>query len=195
MLRIIQRTSLNLTAVPPSLCHYNRCFFSADLPLCTQTSSDLPRVESLVNSCDYQHWLVVMHPPPHSYPQRDQIIHHYITTLSLALGSEEAAKKSMYSVSTKYYYAFSCKVPENLTHKIKSLPGVKWILPDSYLYPDEDGYGGEPFVDGEVVSYDEKYHFCTRLWGASAESYIKWWSLDGVTSGFSCMFSFWAIKY
>lgn len=35
------------------------------------------------------------------------------------LCSEEAAKKSIYSVSTKYYYAFSCKVPENLTHKIK----------------------------------------------------------------------------
>ncbi|KAL2462468.1 Multiple organellar RNA editing factor 7 [Forsythia ovata] len=169
MLRIILRTPLNLTATlnlpnfhrhSSSLCHFSRRFFSADpdTPPCTQASSELPRVDSLVGGCDYQHWLVVMHPPPHNYPQRDQIIHRYITTLSMALGSEEAAKKSIYSVSTKYYYAFSCEVPENLTHEIKSLPGVKWVLPDSYLCPDENGYGGEPFVDGEVVSYDKKYH-------------------------------------
>ncbi|XP_022857879.1 multiple organellar RNA editing factor 7, mitochondrial isoform X1 [Olea europaea var. sylvestris] len=159
MLRVILRTAKlkdsNFHPHSPSRCHYSRRFFSTDSP---QASSELPRVESLVSGCDYQHWLVVTHSPPHNYPQRDQIIHHYITTLSMALGSEEAAKKSIYSVSTKYYYAFSCKVPENLTHKIKSLPGVKWILPDSYLYPDEDGYGGEPLVDGEAVSYDEKYH-------------------------------------
>lgn len=33
--------------------------------------------------------------------------------------SEEEAKKSIYSVSTKYYFAFGCKVPEDLTLKIK----------------------------------------------------------------------------
>ncbi|KAF5946260.1 hypothetical protein HYC85_016488 [Camellia sinensis] len=45
------------------------------------------------------------------------------------LCSEEEAKKSIYSVSTKYYYAFGCKIPENLTHKIKcNLPLVPFHL-------------------------------------------------------------------
>ncbi|KAL3616075.1 hypothetical protein CASFOL_040369 [Castilleja foliolosa] len=97
--------------------------------------------------------------------------------------------ESIYSVSTKYYYAFSCKLDEHMIHKIKSLPRVKWVLPDSYLRTQESGYGaisnnhleylpilfsrytlgvltnkynlpqgGEPFIDGKVVPYDEKYH-------------------------------------
>nr|GME06158.1 multiple organellar RNA editing factor 7, mitochondrial [Ipomoea batatas] len=138
----------------------SKCLFSGDssslnLPP-TELSGSTP-VDSLVNGCDYNHWLVVMDPPD-GYPLRDQIVHRYIQTLALAVGSEEEAKRSIYSVSTKYYYAFSCKIPEKLTHSIKALPGVRWVLPDSYLPPGEDGYGGEPFVYGEVVPYDEKYH-------------------------------------
>ncbi|KAL3624969.1 hypothetical protein CASFOL_031637 [Castilleja foliolosa] len=73
--------------------------------------------------------------------------------------SEKGAMESIYSVSTKYYYAFSCKLDEHMIHKIKSLPRVKWVLPDSYLRTQESGYGGgEPFIDGKVVPYDEKYH-------------------------------------
>ncbi|KAL1538102.1 multiple organellar RNA editing factor 7, mitochondrial isoform X1 [Salvia divinorum] len=119
--------------------------------------TELPRIDSLVCGCDYKHWLVVMQPPD-NYPQREEIIQQYVATLAMALGSERAAKESMYSVSTKYYYAFSCKVEENVTHKIKCLPRVKWVLPDSYLIDDEVGYGGEPFIDGKVVPYEEKYH-------------------------------------
>ncbi|ESR39912.1 hypothetical protein CICLE_v10026560mg [Citrus x clementina] len=74
------------------------------------------------------------------------------------LCSEEDAKKSIYSVSTKYYYAFGCKFPEDFAYKIRSLPNVKWVLPDSYLCHGESGYGGEPFADGEVVPYNDKYH-------------------------------------
>ncbi|CAL5340380.1 unnamed protein product [Camellia sinensis] len=117
----------------------------------------LSRVATLVEGCDYEHWLVVVEPPK-GYPLRTQILNDYIKTLAIALGSEEEAKKSIYSVSTKYYYAFGCKIPENLTHKIKSLPNVRWVLPDSYLCHSENDYGGEPFLEGEVVSYDERYH-------------------------------------
>ncbi|KAL3645901.1 hypothetical protein CASFOL_011081 [Castilleja foliolosa] len=44
------------------------------------------------------------------------------------------------------------------TRPEESLPRVKWVLPDSYLRTQESGYGGEPFIDGKVVPYDEKYH-------------------------------------
>ncbi|KAL8458706.1 hypothetical protein ACS0TY_035445 [Phlomoides rotata] len=119
--------------------------------------SGLTREDSVVDGCDYKHWLVVMHTPD-NYPQRDEIVQQYVSTLAMALGSEKAARESIYSVSTKYYYAFSCKVAENVTHKIKYLPRVKWVLPDSYLCTEERGYGGEPYIDGKVVPYEEKYH-------------------------------------
>lgn len=116
-----------------------------------------PKETILLDGCDYEHWLVVME-APQRYPLRDEIVRGYIRTLAMVLRSEEEAKKSIYSVSTKYYYAFGCKIAENLAHQIKSLPNVKWVLPDSYLCHGGNGYGGEPFVNGEVVPYDEKYH-------------------------------------
>ncbi|CAL5398178.1 unnamed protein product [Camellia sinensis] len=133
------------------------CSSSATNPPPPSPPPPLSRVATLVEGCDYEHWLVVVEPPK-GYPLRTQILNDYIKTLAIALGSEEEAKKSIYSVSTKYYYAFGCKIPENLTHKIKSLPNVRWVLPDSYLCHSENDYGGEPFVEGEVVSYDERYH-------------------------------------
>ncbi|PIN02941.1 hypothetical protein CDL12_24539 [Handroanthus impetiginosus] len=165
MRKVLLPTPSNLTValnLPIFRRHSGRNFqhtlprFFSDAPPLTRVS-ELPRVESLVDGCDYKHWLVVMH-PPENYPQRDEIIQRYIATLAMALGSEKAAMESIYSVSTKYYYAFGCVVTENLTPKIKSLPGVKWVLPDSYLSTEESGYGGEPYVNGKVVPYDEKYH-------------------------------------
>ncbi|KAH7856397.1 hypothetical protein Vadar_000879 [Vaccinium darrowii] len=141
--------------LPPSISRFRRCSTeSAPQPF---KCSEFTRVATLVDGCDYEHWLVVMEPPKR-YPERSEIVHEFITTLALALGSEEEAKRSIYSVSTKYYYAFGCKVSESLIHKIKSLPNVRWVLPDSYLCLGENHYGGEPFVEGEVVPYDEKYH-------------------------------------
>ncbi|GMI93680.1 hypothetical protein HRI_003037300 [Hibiscus trionum] len=119
---------------------------------------ELSRTPVLVEGCDYEHWFVVMEDPK-GYPIRDEIVDTYVKTLAMALGSEEEAKKSIYSVSTKYYYAFGCKIPEDLAFKIKSLPNVKWVLPDSYIGGRGDNsYGGEPFIDGKVVPYDDKYH-------------------------------------
>ncbi|GAV81715.1 hypothetical protein CFOL_v3_25169 [Cephalotus follicularis] len=120
-------------------------------------STELTRVPTLVEGCDYEHWFVVMEAPK-GYPLRDEIVSGYVKTLAMALGSEEEAKRSIYSVSTKYYYAFGCKVPKILSYMIGNLPNVKWVLPDSYLYQVENNYGGEPFINGEVVPYDAKYH-------------------------------------
>ncbi|GAB4842641.1 hypothetical protein Ancab_012614 [Ancistrocladus abbreviatus] len=117
----------------------------------------LTRLETVVDGCDYEHWLVVMETPL-GYPSREEIVHGYVSALAAVLGSEEAAKNSIYSVSTKYYYAFGCKVQENLAHKIRCLPNVRWVLADSYLNLGEDDYGGEPVIDGNVVPYSDEYH-------------------------------------
>ncbi|XP_019093336.1 PREDICTED: multiple organellar RNA editing factor 7, mitochondrial-like [Camelina sativa] len=82
----------------------------------------------------------------------------YISCFVVCVCSEKEAKTSIYSVSTKYYYAFGCRVHEPLTYKIRSLPDVRWVLPDSFIVDGDNRYGGEPFLDGEIVPYDEKYH-------------------------------------
>ncbi|KAK8706254.1 hypothetical protein V6N13_049827 [Hibiscus sabdariffa] len=64
----------------------------------------------------------------------------------------------IYLVSTRHYYAFGALVSEELSHKITELPGVRWVLPDSYLDVENKDYGGEPFINGQAVPYDPKYH-------------------------------------
>ncbi|XP_010428141.1 PREDICTED: multiple organellar RNA editing factor 7, mitochondrial isoform X2 [Camelina sativa] len=149
MASIIIRRPLNLTAAvrfrlaPLFPFSGSSGSVNSDTTRCSELT--IPPVPSLVEGCDYKHWLVLMK-PPNGYPPRDHIVQGFVKTLAMALGSEEEAKKSIYSVSTKYYYAFG------------SLPDVRWVLPDSFIVDGDNRYGGEPFVDGEVVPYDEKYH-------------------------------------
>ncbi|EPS68675.1 hypothetical protein M569_06097, partial [Genlisea aurea] len=96
----------------------------------------------LVEGCDYEHWLIVLRPPD-AFPDREEISQHCVATLAEALGSQKAARESIYAVSTKYYYGFSCKVGREVAHRIESIPGVKWVLPDSFLGGEERGYGGK----------------------------------------------------
>ncbi|XP_043725176.1 multiple organellar RNA editing factor 8, chloroplastic/mitochondrial-like [Telopea speciosissima] len=116
-----------------------------------------PKETILLEGCDFEHWLVVMEPPDPNHT-RDDIIDSYIKTLAQVIGSEEEARHKIYSVSTKHYFAFGALVSEDLSYKIKELPKVRWVLPDSYLNVRNKSYGGEPFIDGQAVPYDPKYH-------------------------------------
>ncbi|XP_039114306.1 multiple organellar RNA editing factor 8, chloroplastic/mitochondrial-like isoform X1 [Dioscorea cayenensis subsp. rotundata] len=116
-----------------------------------------PKETILLDGCDFEHWLVVMEPPDSSLT-RDDIIDSFIKTLAQVVGSEEEARMKIYSVSTKHYFAFGALVSEELSYKIKTLPKVRWVLPDSYLDVKNKDYGGEPFIDGQAVPYDPKYH-------------------------------------
>ncbi|XP_068648720.1 multiple organellar RNA editing factor 8, chloroplastic/mitochondrial-like [Aristolochia californica] len=116
-----------------------------------------PKETILLDGCDFEHWLVVMEPPDEN-ATRDDIIDSYIKTLAQIIGSEDEARKKIYSVSTRCYFAFGCLVSEELSYKIKELPKVRWVLPDSYLDVKNKDYGGEPFIDGKAVPYDPKYH-------------------------------------
>ncbi|CAM0911838.1 unnamed protein product [Alopecurus aequalis] len=121
-----------------------------------------PKETILLDGCDFEHWLVVMEPPPGeaNNPEitRDEIIDSYIKTLAQIVGSEQEARAKIYSVSTRHYFAFGALVSEELSFKLKELPKVRWVLPDSYLDVKNKDYGGEPFIDGEAVPYDPKYH-------------------------------------
>lgn len=109
------------------------------------------------DGCDFEHWLVVMRQPAGN-PSRDQIIHRYIKTLAKVVGSEEEARKRIYSVSTRHYYAFGALVSEDLHQRLADLEGVMFVLPDSYVDMKTRDYGGEPFINGQAVPYDPKYH-------------------------------------
>ncbi|XP_030553343.1 multiple organellar RNA editing factor 8, chloroplastic/mitochondrial-like isoform X2 [Rhodamnia argentea] len=107
-----------------------------------------PKETILLDGCDFEHWLVVME-KPEGDPTRDDIIDSYIKTLAQIVGSDEEARMKIYSVSTRHYYAFGALVSEELSHKIKDLPRVRWVLPDSYLDVKNKDY---------AVPYDPKYH-------------------------------------
>ncbi|KAL6975470.1 hypothetical protein U1Q18_024265 [Sarracenia purpurea var. burkii] len=116
-----------------------------------------PKETILLDGCDFEHWLVVME-KPEGDPTRDEIIDSYIKTLASVVGSEEEARMKIYSVSTRHYFAFGALVSEELSYKLKELPKVRWVLPDSYLDVRNKDYGGEPFINGQAVPYDPKYH-------------------------------------
>ncbi|KAI3987191.1 hypothetical protein MKX01_031675 [Papaver californicum] len=123
----------------------------------TTTSSEQKWKPIFDNGCDFEHWLILME-KPQGKPTRDEIIGSYIKTLSKLLGSEEEARMKIYSVSTRCYFAFGALVSEELSKNIPDLPGVSWIIPDSYQDIENKTYPGEPFINGKAVPYDPKYH-------------------------------------
>ncbi|KAK9084963.1 hypothetical protein Sjap_025374 [Stephania japonica] len=110
-----------------------------------------PRETILLPGCDYNHWLIVMEFPKDPAPTREQMIETYLNTLATVLGSMEEAKKNMYAFSTTTYTGFQCTVSEETSEKFKGLPGVLWVLPDSYIDVKNKDYGGDKYINGEII--------------------------------------------
>ncbi|KAK1366804.1 hypothetical protein POM88_042365 [Heracleum sosnowskyi] len=104
---------------------------------------------------DKMHWFIHTKEPLGS---REKMVASYINLVASVLGSEDEAKKAMYSVSTKYYFAIGVIVPEDVANKFRSHPKVLDVLEDSYVDPVSKDYGGEPIIDGRVVPYHPKHH-------------------------------------
>ncbi|KAF5728278.1 hypothetical protein HS088_TW21G00423 [Tripterygium wilfordii] len=166
---VVSRPSLSLLHRLRPLASLPSFSFSNSRPFATRTTNSSlndpspnwsnrpPKETILLDGCDFEHWLVVME-KPEGDPTRDEIIDSYIKTLAEIVGSEEEARMKIYSVSTRCYFAFGALVSEELSEKLKGLPKVRWVLPDSYLDVKNKDYGGEPFIDGKAVPYDPKYH-------------------------------------
>ncbi|KAK8709820.1 hypothetical protein V6N13_060822 [Hibiscus sabdariffa] len=110
-----------------------------------------PKETILLDGCDYEHWLIVLEFPEDSKPSEEEMIDAYVKTLASVVGSEEEAKKRIYSVCTTRYTGFGALISEELSYKVKGLPRVLWVLPDSYLDVPNKDYGGDLFVDGKVI--------------------------------------------
>ncbi|CAL9040154.1 multiple organellar RNA editing factor 9, chloroplastic [Musa acuminata AAA Group] len=113
--------------------------------------SSEPRETIMLPGCDYNHWLIVMEFPKDPAPTREQMIETYLNTLATVLGSMEEAKKNMYAFSTTTYTGFQCTVSEETSEKFKGLPGVLWVLPDSYIDVKNKDYGGDKYINGEII--------------------------------------------
>ncbi|KAJ4774991.1 multiple organellar RNA editing factor [Rhynchospora pubera] len=105
----------------------------------------------LFPGCDYEHWLIVMDKPGGENATKQQMIECYVQTLAKVLGSEEEAKKKIYNVSCERYFGFGCEIDEETSNKLEGLPGVLFVLPDSYVDPEYKDYGAELLVNGEIV--------------------------------------------
>ncbi|KAH9330355.1 hypothetical protein KI387_002463, partial [Taxus chinensis] len=123
-----------------------------------------PKETILLDGCDYEHWLIVMEFPKDPKPAEDEMVATYVKTLAAVVGSEEEAKKKIYSVSTFTYTGFGALISEELSYKVKGLPGVLWVLPDSYIDVPKKDYGGDLFVDGKVIPRAE-YRYPERSQG------------------------------
>ncbi|CAH9061550.1 unnamed protein product [Cuscuta epithymum] len=100
-----------------------------------------PKETILLDGCDYEHWLIVLEFPDPK-PSEEEMVNSYVKTLASVVGSEEEAKKKIYSVCTTTYTGFGALISEELSYKVKGLPGVLWVLPDSYLDVPNKDYGG-----------------------------------------------------
>ncbi|KAE8698230.1 Multiple organellar RNA editing factor 3 [Hibiscus syriacus] len=110
-----------------------------------------PKETILLDGCDYEHWLIVLEFTEDPKPSEEEMIDAYVKTLASVVGSEEEAKKRIYSVCTTRYTGFGALISEELSYKVKGLPRVLWVLPDSYLDVPNKDYGGDLLVDGKVV--------------------------------------------
>ncbi|XP_018825743.1 multiple organellar RNA editing factor 3, mitochondrial-like [Juglans regia] len=110
-----------------------------------------PKETILLDGCDYEHWLIVMEFPADPKPSEEEMINSYVKTLANVVGSEEEAKNKIYSVCTTTYTGFGALISEELSYKVKGLPGVLWVLPDSYLDVPNKDYGGDLFINGGVI--------------------------------------------
>ncbi|XVF66436.1 hypothetical protein PTKIN_Ptkin10aG0035700 [Pterospermum kingtungense] len=149
--RSLPLASTRLTSIR---CRVNRSGNSSYSPLNSGSNfSDRPPKEMapLFPGCDYEHWLIVMDRPGGEGATKQEMIDCYIKTLAKVVGSEEESKKKIYNVSCERYFGFGCEIDEETSNKLEGLPGVLFVLPDSYVDPENKDYGAELFVNGEIV--------------------------------------------
>ncbi|KAF3679722.1 putative alpha-L-fucosidase 1-like [Capsicum annuum] len=63
----------------------------------------------------------------------------------------EEAKKKIYALSTTTYRGFQVLCSEETSKKFEGLPGVVFVLPDSYIDPVNKEYGGDKYINGEII--------------------------------------------
>ncbi|XP_009619771.1 multiple organellar RNA editing factor 1, mitochondrial-like [Nicotiana tomentosiformis] len=105
----------------------------------------------LFEGCDYEHWLITIDFPKDTQLTREEMIETYVQTAAKVFGSVEEAKKKIYALSTTTYNGFQVLCSEETSKKFEGLPGVVFVLPDSYIDPVNKEYGGDKYINGEII--------------------------------------------
>ncbi|GAB4848123.1 hypothetical protein Ancab_002787 [Ancistrocladus abbreviatus] len=105
----------------------------------------------LFEGCDYKHWLITMDFPKDPKPSPEEMVETYVQTLAKVVGSVEEAKKRMYACSTTTYHGFQAEIDEETAMKFEGMPGVVFVLPDSYIDPVNKEYGGDKYINGTII--------------------------------------------
>ncbi|XVE49103.1 hypothetical protein DITRI_Ditri01bG0055200 [Diplodiscus trichospermus] len=90
----------------------------------------------LFEGCDYNHWLIVVDFPKDNKPSPEEMVRTYENICAQGLGiSVEEAEKRIYACSTTTYEGFQVLMSEEESEKFNDIPGVIFVLPDSYIDP------------------------------------------------------------
>ncbi|KAK4254411.1 hypothetical protein QN277_009797 [Acacia crassicarpa] len=142
----------------PTLLAYSRAFRSSSISLLSARSPSVNNSDEigpdtiLFEGCDYNHWLIVMDFPKDNKPSPQQMVETYEQTCAKGLNiSVEEAKKKMYACSTTTYTGFQAVMTEEESEKFNGLPGVIFVLPDSYIDPVNKEYGGDKYINGTII--------------------------------------------
>ncbi|XP_052879791.1 multiple organellar RNA editing factor 3, mitochondrial-like isoform X2 [Gossypium arboreum] len=100
---------------------------------------------------DYEHWLIILEFSQRPKPLEEEMIDAYVKTLASVVGSEEEAKKRIYSVCTTRYTGFRAFFPGPFIYDVIGLPHVRWVLPAEFIGGRDYYFGGDLFVDGKVL--------------------------------------------
>ncbi|KAL0013183.1 hypothetical protein SO802_000252 [Lithocarpus litseifolius] len=106
----------------------------------------------LFEGCDYNHWLIVMDFGKENRPSPEEMVRAYEETCAKGLNiSVEEAKTKIYACSTTTYVGFQVLMTEEESKKFEALPGVIFVLPDSYIDPANKEYGGDKYINGTII--------------------------------------------
>ncbi|KAB2629739.1 hypothetical protein D8674_034534 [Pyrus ussuriensis x Pyrus communis] len=154
-------TSEKFPALPPQswrLLLQSRTFRSSPFSSARQNSygnnqnDEIGPDTILFEGCDYNHWLIVMDYPRDNKPPAEEMIRNYEEICAKGLNiSVEEAKKKIYACSTTTYTGFQVVMSEEESQKFEGLPGVVFVLPDSYIDPQNKEYGGDKYINGTII--------------------------------------------
>uniref|UniRef100_A0A1J3I537 DAG protein, chloroplastic n=1 Tax=Noccaea caerulescens TaxID=107243 RepID=A0A1J3I537_NOCCA len=102
--------------------------------------------------CDFNHWLITMDFPKENPPSREEMISIFEQTCAKGLDiSLEEAKKKIYAICTTSYQGFQATMTIGEVEKFRVLPGVQYIIPDSYVDLENKVYGGDKYENGVIT--------------------------------------------
>ncbi|KAL8155880.1 hypothetical protein AgCh_001073 [Apium graveolens] len=149
-------TPLNSSPIIPSLGSQFRAFRASTISFARprnvyQNEPEIGPDDILFEGCDYNHWLITVDFPKDPRPSSEEMVDTYVKIAAMIFGTPEEAKKKIYACSTTTYQGFQVECSEEVSKKFEGLPGVVFVLPDSYIDPVNKQYGGDKYDNGIIT--------------------------------------------